>query len=66
MFPALRQNGIARWLAVVLALFGLAAGMLLALALSLSAMKNGASGRQVSTHAELDASAAGTGTVRTR
>jgi len=34
MFPALRQNGLARWMAVVLALFGLAAGMLLCTAMS--------------------------------
>src|SRR5262245_11793020 len=34
MFPALRPNGIARWLAVVLALYGLAAGLLLSLALA--------------------------------
>jgi hypothetical protein len=34
MFPALRQNGIARWMVVVLALFWLAAGQLLGLALS--------------------------------
>jgi hypothetical protein len=32
MFPAIRQNGLARGLAVVLALFGLAAILLLALA----------------------------------
>lgn len=33
MFPALRQNGLARWLALVLALSGLAAAMLLSVAL---------------------------------
>jgi len=33
MFPALRQNGLARWLAFVLALFGLAAVLLLSAAL---------------------------------
>jgi len=35
MFPALRQNGLARWLALLLALFTLAAGLLLCLALEL-------------------------------
>jgi hypothetical protein len=34
MFPALRPNGIARWLAVVLALFGLATILCLSIALS--------------------------------
>lgn len=39
MFPALRMNGLARWLAVVLALFGLAAVMLLSVALSLGSAR---------------------------
>ena len=37
MFPAIRQNGLGRWLAMVLALFTLAAGLLLCLALGLNA-----------------------------
>lgn len=44
MFPALRQNGLARWLAVVLALFGLMAGLLLCLALSAGAARGRALG----------------------
>lgn len=44
MFPALRQNGIARWLAMILALYGIAAGMLLCLALSAGAARGRALG----------------------
>lgn len=43
MFPALRPNGIARWLAVVLALFGLAAAQCLAIALSAGRARGSAS-----------------------
>ena len=39
MFPAIRPNGIARWLVVVLALFWLMAGLLLSLALSAGAAR---------------------------
>ena len=73
MFPALRQNGLARWMGIVLALFGLAAGLLLALALSVSALRSGATGRPAgarqdasATHARLAPAPASAGIARAR
>jgi hypothetical protein len=73
MFPALRQNGLARWMGIVLALFGLAAGLALALALSISALRGGAARRQEGTreapsamHARLDRAPAPAGNVGVR